>query len=604
MRRALLGFDGAVEQLGFEPVPAPPPKPEHDEPADRHEPATDLPQVEAVPMRFWRQDEVTFTDLPDQALSLPEPAELNAADLSSAQRSVFATPRSTPLAAWSRLWPALRASLQAYRPGRDPDLGALVRAWGRGQVLRRIPRVQRRAWAGRASVWIDRSEALVPFWSDQLELAHRLGKVCGKSGIDLRFVDGRALSWALGQHRFVLPGFRPDPAMPVLVLGDLGSYGTETERLAWLRTGTRLRCARRAPRRSGAGSPPARMELAVAEAWCAIPWERGRLGVMTVVREEASFWQAAGARLLRLASPASLVQPGLLRALRLLLPAGEADAATEADVWNHAEVSERDATAYELDHEASCRLRQAFAEEETDALKAKVSETLRRWHEGLPAELLSMETVVWHGLLPSKAVAAPSDPAKALAFLSRLLGSSQRDDVAPQLAEALRRYERKQLRSIPGAVFKAVPDLGLLWAVAFKNAGPEPVPEGVDPVALETKLGRYEKPGWWALRQAADRLVFWPAASGAWLAEEGRPGSPVGLLWAAGSTLEVTWGREEERLRLDLAAGLSLPLREEERLQLATVGCAMWLKLEAASPGQWRRGEISLASGPTRTSKG
>ena len=50
--------------------------------------------------------------------------------------------------------------------------GLVVRALGRGEILRRVPRLTRVAWAGRASVWIewiDRSDRLVP-----LLLGHRI----------------------------------------------------------------------------------------------------------------------------------------------------------------------------------------------------------------------------------------------------------------------------------------------------------------------------------------------------------------------------------------------------------------------------------------------
>ena len=134
-----------------------------------------------------------------------------------------------------------------------------------------FPRVARRAWSGRASVWVDRSARLVPFWSDQADVCRRLRKVCGQSGFEVRQLDGRAQAHAMVRRGDLLAGSRPDASTPVLVLGDLGVYGSPVERAAWL---ARPGGLRRAGVRWAAAlvpSPEARWDpSSIGKAWHAV----------------------------------------------------------------------------------------------------------------------------------------------------------------------------------------------------------------------------------------------------------------------------------------------------------------------------------------------
>src|SRR5262249_51552550 len=138
------------------------------------------------------------------------------------------------------LWSRLRTALQAAQPGREPDVAALLRTWARGECLRRIPRLERRTWATSAALWIDRSSRLTPFWDDQ-EMVHRqLVQLCGAAAIERRVLDANGQASLAAWCGDLIGQPLPDPAMPVLVLGDLGFYGTESDRACWLRTARRL----------------------------------------------------------------------------------------------------------------------------------------------------------------------------------------------------------------------------------------------------------------------------------------------------------------------------------------------------------------------------
>ena len=237
---ALLGFEAPAQAAREEVVPAPLEAARVQSLA--HEPAGAPAPTE--PMPFWRLEEMTFADPPEPTpagVTQERSGGLTEDDLRSPGCSLFATPPAPPLTPWPRLWPTLREALQASIPGRDPDVPAFVQAWVRGEVVRRVPRVPQRGWAGRASVWVDRSARLVPFWSDQADICRRLRKVCGQSGLDVRLLDGAAQARAMVRRGDFRAGFRGSPTTPVLVLGDLGGHGSEVERAAWRRTALRLR---------------------------------------------------------------------------------------------------------------------------------------------------------------------------------------------------------------------------------------------------------------------------------------------------------------------------------------------------------------------------
>ncbi len=371
-------------------------------------------------------------------------------------------------------------------PGRGPDVGALIRAWSRGEFVARVPRIVRSVWTGRATVWVDRSARNVPFWSDQLDVCRRLRKACGQTGFERRLLDGRAQAQAMARRGDLLAGFRGAPGMTVLALSDSGIYGGPVEYAVWLSTARRLE---RAGVRAVAlvPSPPGRWKRwgpYVTKAWSAMSWERGRSQSVAGVRGNERFWEERAGRLLRLASPAALVQPGLLRELRQLLPAWQADAATEADVWGHADVRAADATGLVLHAEAAGRWRREFAADVDGAIKARVSEAIRRWHAELPRELLRGETLVWYSLMRDERTEPPGNLYDALGFVRRL-ELTVRDEEDPALAAAARHYARTLLRAMPAEAYQLVPGLKAVRAASFQGVGGVAMPPGSDPNWLE-----------------------------------------------------------------------------------------------------------------------
>lgn len=537
--------------------------------------------VEITPLPLYRLEKMTFVKEHSDEVHVTPTGGLTHEDLHSPGHSLFATPRSPPLAPWSRLWPSLRSSLHGTVPGREPDVPKLLHMWTRGESLHQIPRIMRRVWAERVSVWVDRSARLTPFQADQEEVCQKLHRCCGHSGLKVRFLDPTRQAVALARQGDFLAGVRLEPGQSVLVLGDLGAYATAVERAAWLRTGQRLR-GKSVHIAALLPVPPSRWPQPHARGWSAVAWERGRLAALSTGHQEPTYWQARAERLLRLISPAALVQPGLLRALRLLLPASEADASTEVDVFRHSEMRAADAMGMVLSADAAARLRKQFGETESTVLKAKVSETVGRWHLGLPRELLRIETLTWLALEPQHESPPPGDAQDALGFAQRLT-SSLRFGAAEDrgVTAAVRRCAQTMLGALPDSAYQSLPGLARVWAAAYAGVVGVRVPEGLDPDQLYAEQTRVAEHRFWSVRQVGDSLSFTPSKDGAWPSHKLGPGSPIAWLRAAGPHLFVKWGDAAESQCM-LEEGLQLPLQRQKpltlRSDLCTITIAPWSK--------------------------
>jgi formylglycine-generating enzyme required for sulfatase activity len=192
-------------------------------------------------------------------------------------------------------------------------------------------------------------------------------------------------------------------------------------------------------------------------------------------------------RLLRLVSPAVRIEPGFLRAVRLLLPPEEADAATEADVWQHPAVTSTSIDGATLDPAQAALLRAAFARdaEQDPQLHRRVLALLRLWRGHLPREIWFEEV---QSLAPAtrRLLPDPSDVALAQRFFLQL--SQRARGVAPGTpgAGALSWFRRCERRLTPSAWTD--PGVGaalhqLSWSLHEQDAGFRPA-AGFDPALV------------------------------------------------------------------------------------------------------------------------
>lgn len=537
------------------------------------EPSVPAPIVE---MPLWRFEGMTFHDEPERSEPTRESVQgLTAEDVHGTGRSLFALPRATPLAPWSKLWPRLRQSLHATVPSREPDVAKWVRRVSQGEIVERIPRLARKAWPSRLSIWVDRSRRLVPFWGDQVEVCRHLHKVCDRYGITVRWLDARTQAMSMSRRGDFLENVRLDNQWPVLVLGDLGWLGSDADRAAWRKTALR---AKRFDVRLSALVPvcPARWTLGLSRLWHATAWEHGRLRMGMGLARHAGAWSDRAERLLRIVSPSAYTQPGLLRALRLLLPPAHADASTEADVWNHADVRAADAAGMVLQPEAAEQWRNAFAATDDTDLKERVSRVIADWHKPLPRELLRAETLVWLSVAPN--VDAPGDVQDALDFAARLEGSALASGDDPRWADVVKRYGHALLAGMPAAVYERIPALQTVWVASFQGVA---APRGIDPVGIRAKLEKAGETRHWWVRQVGAKWVFGLNERGTeWPSYVTGPGSP--LVWFEASRPWVTVARgqtvEEHRLEPGLELWFDLDEPVELRTDRSTVRMAPWVR--------------------------
>jgi formylglycine-generating enzyme required for sulfatase activity len=491
-------------------------------------------------------------------------------------------PPSPPLAPWPTLGSRLRAALHASRPSREPDIAALTRTWARGECLRRMPRRERRTWAAQAALWIDRSSRLTPFWDDQEMVYRELVRLCGAAAIKPTVLDAYRQA-ALAAWCGDLIGPAPtDPAVPVLVLGDLGFYGTASDRVRWLRTARRLR-------RDGVRiaalvpCPIGRWDRELARAWNAIPWERASTA------GDRGTPEARAEALLRLVAPTALAQPGLLRALRWLLPAAAADASTEVDVWRHADVQAADVSGLVLKSEASARWRERFAAAVPLEVQAEVSRLIDHWHGCWRAELMHAETLAWmaHGI-----PGAPGRPDQARAFVKRVAATLCGDGGAGEEVALVKHYGRHLLGAFPDQGYSELPELKQVWSVSFADVPDARLPSTIAPHELFVRTR--QAPRGWAAFQRGEVLVMVPAAS--WASpSDGEPGSPVATITAATPEVWVRRGDDTWSTRTWLTWRAEIPLYPGERITLLTdcgeVTIAVWKRAPwAAAAGRDRYG--------------
>ncbi len=292
-------------------------------------------------------------------------------------------PPAPPLADWRELEPKLRRLLCLPQQSRAIDLELTVRRLSEGYFLADLPRERRRRWGPTIYLIEDRSSRLIPYRWDQYLVRVALQRLLPAHALERSIVrDGMRVPRRLEGGDW---SATPPPESIVLVLGDLGCLAGVRADLVeyWWRFGRDLRAGGCTPV-ALIPAPLERCPRRLARVWQLIPWERPR------PRDPADTPAMRAERLLRLVSPAFRIEPGLLRAARLLLPPDQADAGTEADVWQHPDLIGRSAAGATLNPKRAKSLRAELAsqtEPELQTRQARFAGLLRAWRGYLPEEI-------------------------------------------------------------------------------------------------------------------------------------------------------------------------------------------------------------------------
>ena len=502
-----------------------------------------------LPARFWQATE--YRPLTDPAA--PE------TPLPIAEVRWTGRPGEDPairlLCPWRLLQPRLRTRAAARVATRTPDVARIVALVSRGRQLARVPYERRLRWSPRVQLIVDRSERLVPIWTDQDVVARRLASLLPIHALE------RGILWEdldrprlLGRDGHTLAYRMPPPGSLVLVLGDLGGAqrGDPAVPRHWLRLGAALRAA---GCRAVALTPLplSRYGPGLRDAWELIPWERAggerygersaqrtlRGAVGSAVRTGAppdnnappDSLDARAERLLRLVSPAVRIEPGFLRAVRLLLPAAEADAGTELDAWQHPAVISAAAAGATLDPQSAARLRADFADEPPE-LQRQVLALLRVWRKHAPQELWFEEILSL--ALRSRALLPEAGDLELAERFFRQLSQRARAVLPGGVPGAALAWYRRCERRLPehawsaGGVGEALQRLS--WAVHAQDPGYRP-PAGFDPAFAPVGAVRHLE-----LCQSADCLEV-TVVGGAPAGRAGR--SPLGRIESGSGLVQV-----------------------------------------------------------------
>lgn len=531
------GLGEAVGVLGYERKAAQPTEQGGATTLTRPAPPTPsvMPQDRGAPLSLLLCTEaVAFTpDAPEAA-----PTEvLSEAEITSASREVGAPPAAPTITSWPRLAPKLRRLVCADQAARSVDLRRLIKRLARAEIVGAVPRRRWRGWPRRLHLWVRKADHLVTHWADHTLVQGALRRQLGSTLVVTELTDAEVRGQLV---RTGLAGPVSDALVggTVLLLGHEGER--EGERAGWVRTAQALRRVQArlvvlGCRGGSFGGAPA------------LAWSHGRA-------LDPDTRRARALRLLRLVSPAALVQPGLVRALRLLLPLGEADEATEVHALQLQQVEAVDESHLLLRPAARRELLQEFFTQEQPELRQQVRDTIARWHERSPAAVRHAETLLWAQYDP--VVPPAGDLASAQAFLSRLDGSLVQGR-SGQRAIALKLYGRQLLATVPTPAYHH-PTLGptftRLWALAHEGRANVAVPDGVSAAAIASAMGPAPvAPIRWVVMQHGAALRFEPHP-----ADGSVPVRPP-LAWVRASRWVVVTV-DGARRKLELRPGLRVPL--------------------------------------------
>ncbi|MGR9108532.1 MAG: hypothetical protein ACU843_16560, partial [Gammaproteobacteria bacterium] len=336
-------------------------------------------------LRIWRLDqripcETEPVNTPPAYLS--DPRLMLETDQTLSGSFHFPDPR--PLVPRRRLRPFLLSALGDSYPTTTLDVAKIVAAWSAGRVLARLPYRKRQRWPRRLQILVDTSEHLRPYRFDFHCLCEDLRAELGAGSVTalrfLRTIGGECQDWF---DDTALPGPYLEPALDtsVLVLSDLGVMARGSHSLVeWRGLGRRL---------YRAGTKPVTLSPAVRSPedrfLCNLFRPHRFDGGIALPRRARNRGFQAGPinsndleQLLRLLAPWPLIDPGLLREIRKLLPG--LSAAAEARVWTHSAV-QTDQLGLRLDaqHRERYLANEAFHKPE----KQRINELLREAHRAV-----------------------------------------------------------------------------------------------------------------------------------------------------------------------------------------------------------------------------
>jgi formylglycine-generating enzyme required for sulfatase activity len=517
-----------------------------------HQTLEDVAMVDGMPQWLAEMDELAGDDL--------DPPRMAAA------------PRPVPLLPWSRLWPFLRAALGSDAHLGHIDFSAVVDRLARGRAVRRLPRVRLSGWARRCRLLLDFDDRLIPFRQDIRDTWRGLKRLRGEEGMEAIVLQaGPDGAWRKAGKRSprIRGNLLPETGSAVLVLGDLGTCDAAPQTMEpWVRLGRRLR-------RHGVlpvaltPSPPRTWPGELLDHWRIFSWDRGtrlprlrsslqrslhgRPECRMPVNPEDMTDQAA-----TLLSAAILVEPALLRAIRLLLPG--ADVGVESAVW-------------QLDYAISSPLGLVFEKDTLIRLQGRFSDhplrelavdRIGRYTDSLPPSVQCEQWLTYADFCP-----ADQDRPEvrwARAYAGRLARTCYEDRHAMDPGRR-QWFTRVLLRSNPQFWKNRSMAVGLVASnLDARKAGKFELPREIVPEDVKWMLGDKEETLIWTIRLRDGELMLDPKRGGQQNARGGWPPVDVRVgefkasrRWAHIVTAEIGVGALVAELYPDKSNAVPMP---------------------------------------------
>ncbi len=372
-------------------------------------------------------------------------------------------PIHRPLAPWSVLSERLKSALGLDLPSQRADITKLVNRVASGEVIATIP-MQFRKHTQRLHVILDESIWLTPFYQDQLGLVSQLRGDNPSQTITIQTVR------TIEDDIFVPPA---RDGLQVLVVSDLGEFTRsvrlKTRWMNWARAALANECHVLALVPCAA----TRISEPLQDLFRVVSWQSDPFTWISDQRERREVLK----RLFVLTSYCRVVEPGLLRDMRSLIPAA-ADVSLEADYWNSKVLTTRHHCGASMNQEIRSQLQPEFKCLSPSDIRAEALACMRQWRSSSSPETWHLEVLnfpeEWRASLDSEDLEDAEECVKALDATCNLGALSERAQ-----------YDAYMHRTIPhlNGFAYSNPKVGKLLRAARFRLRPdlETIPDGTDP---------------------------------------------------------------------------------------------------------------------------
>ncbi|MEO1699966.1 MAG: formylglycine-generating enzyme family protein [Planctomycetota bacterium] len=288
------------------------------------------------------------------------------------------------------------------------------------------------------------------------------------------------------------------------------------------------------------------------------------------------------------------IEPGLLRAARMRLPAEAADVGTEYDAWTDARVRARSSVAMVLDADVAHGLRAGWAQEDEEC-RSDFVRLLESWHAPALPEVWAEEIIGLAALDPESI--DPRQVEWAELLLSLAAGDITR---GTSDSDALERWLVRAAPRLPDGIWTK-PELGTKLVQAWRRAHRESVdarhPLGIGPEAISTY--RFE-PTRWTARQVGGVLELAPSRGPSKGADahggaEAAGSSWVADIWMSEPGVAAGGSGGTSGRKLDTNARTRFPIPRPD--PSGSNGAPPWaVESGINSFGRWARAEIAGVS--------